>query len=173
MRFFYIAMTAAFAATTIAAPMPEEGLSVSGSGDLDISGKGNDDLNAGASDSISVSGKREAVPEKALTVGADGGLVINLKRDSVSAELEKLLRDVEKELKKLLLKRDAVPDEDLSVSGDGSVSVNGKREQAQAAAAVKDLVVNADGSIGLGLKRDAQSLSALIQKVIKDLEKLL
>lgn len=167
MRFFYIAMTAALAATAIAAPMPEEDLHVGGGGKVGISGKRDEDLHIGAGAGVSASGKRDAGPEKALHIGADGKLVVNLKRDSVSAELAKLLEM----LKNLLSKRDAIPDEDLSVSGDASVSAEVKREQF-AAAAAKDLVVNADGSITLGLKRDTQSVSVNIEKLIKELEKV-
>lgn len=69
-------MTATLAATTIAAPMPEGDLSVSGSGDLDVNAKRDEYLHVGAGGKVGISGSvmrtsMLAAEAKSVFLGSD------------------------------------------------------------------------------------------------------
>lgn len=108
MRFLYIALTAAFAAGTIAAPVPEEDLSVNGSGDLSVGLPGVNVKRTSISDEISqlISDlekllpsleKRDASPEEDLSVSGDGSVSVNgkFKRADIASEITQLISDLE------------------------------------------------------------------------------
>lgn len=168
MRFLYIAITAALAATAIAAPLPDEGLTVKGGGGAhaggSISAPGKRDLTSEVSAEIAklisdlekLLPKRDAAPEEDLTVNSGGSLSAD---GSVTADVKRGLA--------------AAGGKPVHVKGSGDLKVNGKREPAAVADRPLKVSASGDGKLNVGSKRSVQSLTSEVEGLIKKLEKAL